>query len=201
MPRRFSRQSFGVRNRSPWRRMLADAVHQFHENDLFSSAAAMSYFGLMTLFPALLLLLALSNRITAGSQMIQHIVDIYPGSSKFLHETIKSLANVSTGVMITCGVIVLWAGSWVFAIVERALNRVWGTSHRTFLHGRALTLAMIGAAGLLLVLSVLATSVLVGLQDVAARLSPRQLERYALLTSAGSLFWQIGFALVSLLVT
>ena len=43
--------------------MLADAVHQFHENDLFTSAAAMSYFGLMTLFPALLLLLALSNRL------------------------------------------------------------------------------------------------------------------------------------------
>ncbi|HMH43567.1 MAG TPA: YhjD/YihY/BrkB family envelope integrity protein, partial [Pyrinomonadaceae bacterium] len=145
---RFSRHSFGVRNRSPWRRMISHAVHQFHENDLFTSAAAMSYFGLMTLFPALLLLLALSNRITAGSQMIQHIVDIYPGSSKFLHETIKSLANVSTGVIITCGIIVLWAGSWVFAVVERALNRVWGTTHRTFLHGRVLTLAMIGGVGL-----------------------------------------------------
>jgi len=181
--------------------MISHAVHQFHENDLFTSAAAMSYFGLMTLFPALLLLLALSNRVTAGSQMITHIVQVYPGSTKFLQDTIKSLSAISTGVVITCAVIVLWAGSWVFAIVERALNRVWGTSHRTFLHGRALTLAMIGAAGLLLVVSVLATSVLVGLQDVAARLSPRQLERYALLTTAGSLFWQIGFALVSLLVT
>jgi membrane protein len=181
--------------------MISHAVHQFHENDLFTSAAAMSYFGLMTLFPALLLLLALSNRITAGSQMIQHIVDIYPGSSKFLHETIKSLANVSTGVMITCGVIVLWAGSWVFAVVERALNRVWGTTHRTFLHGRMLTLAMIGGVGLLLIASVLGTSVLVYLQEIAGRMSPRQLEHYRLLASVGSLFWQIVFALVSLLVT
>src|SRR6267154_1842201 len=194
--KRFSRHSFGVRNRSPWRRMISHAVHQFHENDLFTSAAAMSYFGLMTLFPALLLLLALSNRITAGSQMIQHIVDIYPGSSKFLHETIKSLANVSTGVMITCGVIVLWAGSWVFAVVERALNRVWGTTHRTFFHGRVLTLAMIGGVGLLLI-----ASVLVYLQEIAGRMSPRQLEHYRLLSSVGSLFWQIVFALVSLLVT
>ena len=181
--------------------MIGDAVHQFHENDLFTSAAAMSYFGLMTLFPALLLLLALSNQVAAGSQMIAHIIQVYPGSTKFLQDTVKSLSAISTGVVITCAVIVLWAGSWVFAIVERALNRVWGTSHRTFLHGRALTLAMIGAAGLLLVVSVLATSVLVGLQDVAAQLSPRQLERYALLKTAGSLFWQVGFALVSLLVT
>src|SRR5712691_9143815 len=172
--KRFSRHSFGVRNRSPWRRMFSHAVHQFHENDLFTSAAAMSYFGLLTLFPALLLLLALSNQIAAGNEMITHVVQVYPGSAKFLHDTIKSLSNISTGVIISCAVIVLWAGSWVFAVVERALNRIWGTTPRTFLHGRALTLAMVGIAGLLLSVSVLATSVLVGLQEIAGRLSPRQ---------------------------
>src|SRR5213075_1000159 len=98
MPKRISRHSFGVKNRSPWTRMISHALHQYHENDLFTSAAAMSYFGLMTLFPALLLLLALSNRITTGSQMIQQIVEVYPGSKEFLHETMKSLANVSTGI-------------------------------------------------------------------------------------------------------
>jgi membrane protein len=181
--------------------MISHALHQFHENDLFTSAAAMSYFGLMTLFPALLLLLALSNRITAGSQMIQHIVEVYPGSTKFLQETLRSLANVSSSIIVTCAIIVLWAGSWVFAVVERALNRVWGTTHRTFLHGRLLTLAMIGLVGLLLVASVLGTSVLVYLQEVAGRMSPRQLEHYWLLSTVGSWFWQIVFALVSLLVT
>src|SRR5215471_17589872 len=101
MPRRISRQSFGVKNRSPWRRMIAHAVHQFHENDLFTSAAAMSYFGLMTLFPALLLLLALGNQTAAGNQMLQHVVEVYPGSTKFLHETIRSTQGISTGVIIT----------------------------------------------------------------------------------------------------
>ena len=201
MKRQWSRHSFGVRNRAPWLRMLSHTVHQFHENDLFTSAAAMSYFGLLTLFPALLLLLALSNRITAGTQMITHIVQVYPGSGKFLHDTIQSLSGISTGVMIMCGVIVMWAGSWVFAVVERALNRTWGTMPRTFLHGRALTLGMIGIVGLLLSVSVMVTSVLVALQEIADRLSPRQLENYRLLSSVGSVFWQIVFALVSLLVT
>lgn len=181
--------------------MIGDTVHQFHDNDLFTSAAAMSYFGLMTLFPALLLLLALSNRFTAGSQMLSYVVEVYPGSSKFLHQTVRSLSGISTGVIISCAVIVLWAGSWVFTIVERALNRVWGTTHRKFLHGRTLTLGMIGIVGLLLSVSVLITSVLVGLQEMAGRLSPRQLENYRLLSSVGSAFWQIVFALVSLLVT
>jgi membrane protein len=197
----FSRHSFGVRNRAPWLTMLNHAIHQFHENDLFTSAAAMSYFGLMALFPALLLMLAISNRIAAGSEMLSHIVDVYPGSSEFLRQTIRSLSSVGTGVIITCVVIVIWAGSWVFAVIERALNRIWGTTSRTFWHGRALTLGMIGIVGLLLSTSVLVTSVLVGFQEMASRLSPRQVARYPLLGSVGSAFWQLVFAAVSFLVT
>ena len=181
--------------------MIGEAVHYFHENDLFASAAAMSYFGLMTLFPALLLLLALSNKIAAGNEMISHVVQVYPGSTQFLRDTIRSLSGISPGVIITCAIVVLWAGSWVFAIAERALNRIWGTTHRTFLHGRLLTLAMIGAVGLLLSASVLLTSIIVYMQEIGGRLSPRQLERYPLLLSVGNLAWQIIFAAVSLLVT
>src|SRR5256714_1148731 len=196
-----SRHSFGVRNRAPWGTILSHTLHQFHENDLFTSSAAMSYFGLLTLFPALLLLLALSNLTTAGSEMLARIVQVYPGSTEFLRSTIRSLSNLSTEVIITCAIVVLWAGSWVFAVVERALNRIWGTTPRTFLHGRALTLGMIGIVGLLLSASVLLTSILVYLQEIANRLSPRQLENYRLLANVGSLFWQIVFALGSLLVT
>src|SRR5262247_2920121 len=123
MPGRISRQSFGVKNRLPWRRMFAHALHQFHENDLFTSAAAMSYFGLMALFPALLLLLALSNKLAAGSEMLAHAVDVYPGSAKFLRATIGTFSEISLGAIITCIVLVLWAGSWVFAVIERAVNR------------------------------------------------------------------------------
>jgi membrane protein len=181
--------------------MLGRALHQFHENDLFTSAAAMSYFGLMALFPALLLLLAISNKIAAGSEMLSHAVDVYPGSSKFLRETIGSFSSPGVGAIITCAIIVLWAGSWVFAVIERALNRIWGATSRTFLHGRALTIGMIGLVGLLLSISVLVTSIVVGLQEMTGKLSARQIERYPLLISVGSAFWQIVFAGVSYLIT
>lgn len=181
--------------------MLWHALDQFHENDLFTSAAAMSYFGLMALFPVLLLLLALSNEIAAATELLSQAVDVYPGSGEFLRETIRSLSHVSKGVVITCVILVLWAGSWVFAVIERALNRIWGATSRTFLHGRALTIGMIGIAGLLLSSSVLITSILVALREIAARLSPRQIARYPVLLSVGSVFWQGVFAAVSLLVT
>ncbi|MEA2204063.1 MAG: rane protein [Blastocatellia bacterium] len=197
----FTRHSFGVRNRSPWLTMLGHTVYEFDENDLFTSAAAMSYFGILTLFPALLLLLALSNWIAAGSQMLTHVVQVYPGSSKFLSDTISTLSHLGTAVIITCIVVTFWAGSWVFAVIERAMSRIWRTTPRTFLHGRALTLGMIGIVGLLLSSSVVVTSILVALQEIALRLSPRQLENYKFLASVGSLFWQLVFALVSILIT
>jgi YihY family inner membrane protein len=181
--------------------MLSHSLHQFHENDLFTSAAAMSYFGLMALFPALLLLLTLSNKLAAGTQMLAQAVDVYPGSSQFLRDTIEAFSDLSFGAIVTCVILVLWAGSWVFAVIERALNRIWETTSRTFLHGRALTIGMVGVVGLLLSFSVLVTSGMVAMREMAGGLSPRQIESYTLLTSVGSAFWQIVFAAASYLIT
>jgi YihY family inner membrane protein len=197
----FSRQTFGVRNAGPWRSIISHSLHQFHENDLFTSSAAMSYFGLMALFPALLLMLALSNRITAATELLSHAVDVYPGSGRFLRETIRSMSSVGTGAIITCLIVTLWAGSWVFAVIERALNRIWQTTARAFWHGRALTIGMIGIVGMLLAFSVLLTSVVLSLREMAGRLSPRQVAQYTLLISAGSVFWQGVFAVASFLIT
>ena len=103
--------------------MLGHSFHYFHENDLFTSAAAMSYFGLLTLFPGLLLLLLLSNQLAGGGallgQMLTRVVQVYPGSADFLRETVRSLSNIGTGIVITCIIVVLWAGSWVFAVIEK----------------------------------------------------------------------------------
>jgi membrane protein len=181
--------------------MLSHTLHQFHENDLFTSAAAMSYFGLMALFPALLLLLAISNKLAAGSQMLAAAVDVYPGSREFLRNTVEAFSNIGVGAIITCVILVLWAGSWVFAVVERALNRIWGAISRTFWHGRALTIGMVGVVGLLLSISVLVTSALVALREIAGQLSPRQIARYPLLLSVGSAFWQVVFFAGSYLIT
>ena len=161
----------------------------------------MSYFGLLALFPALLLLLTLSNSIPAGAQVLTQLVKIFPGSAEFLRSTIRSLENVSTGIVISCVLVVLWAGSWVFAVIERALNRIWGTTPRTFFHGRALTLGMLGILGLLLLGSVLFTSVLVALQDLTSRLPSRVFERWVVLAMLGSAFWQLMVALGSILLS
>src|SRR5918999_6011485 len=189
-----SRRRWGVRNLAPWKTILQHTAHQFHENDLFTPAAAMSYFGLLTLFPALLVMLVIGNRVAAGSEALSRIVEVYPGSRDFLSATVRSLRGVGWGGIVSALVVMLWAGSWVFAVIERALNRIWGTRPRDFLHGRAVTLGMIGAVGLLLILSVFLTSVLVGLEQLIDQLPIRVVSRSAWLTFIGNAFWQTIFA-------
>jgi membrane protein len=190
-----------VKNLAPWTTVLQQTFHQFHENDLFTPAAAMSYFGLLTLFPALLVMLVIGNRFAAGSEALTRIVEIYPGSREFLRATIKSLKDVGWGGLVSAAVVTLWAGSWVFAVIERALNRIWGTRPRTFLHGRALTLGMIGAVGVLLIVSVFLTSILVGIQDLISQLPLRVVNRSAWMAFVGNAFWQTLFAITGALVT
>ena len=190
-----------MRNHAPWTTILSHTVHQFHENDLFTPAAAMSYFGLLTLFPALLVMLVFGNQVTAGGEMLARIVEVYPGSREFLRATVRSLSNVGWGGVVSALVVMLWAGSWVFAVIERALNRIWGTKPRAFLHGRALTLGMIGAVGLLLIGSIFLTSLLLGLQQLIDQLPIRVVQRAPWLGVVNDAFWQTLFALVSTLVT
>ena len=196
-----TRHRFGVRNAAPWLSIFGQSFHQFHEHDLFTPAAAMSYFGLLTLFPMLLVLLALSNYFEVGSEMLTRAVEAYPGSREFLRATIRSLANVDTSVIITCIVVTLWAGSWVFNVMERAINRLWGTKPRAFLHGRGLTLGMMGGVGVLLIVSVMITYLLVALRELAGRLPLRVLQGVPIFSVVGNAFWQLVIALVSISIT
>jgi membrane protein len=60
---------------------------------------------------------------------------------------------------------------------------------------------MVALVGVLLSFSVMVTSILLALRDISANLSPRQIERYPLLISVGSAFWQVLFAVASYLLT
>ncbi|GAC1397068.1 MAG: YihY/virulence factor BrkB family protein [Pyrinomonadaceae bacterium] len=182
-------------------RALAHAIHEFHEHDLFTSAAAMSYFGLLTLFPMLFVLLAVSNRLATVNEFVRRIIATYPGSSEFLHTTLRSLADFRASVVVTCLVVMLWAGSWIFAVMERAINRIWATRHRAFLHGRALTLVMFATVGVFLMVSVVLTSFLVALREMTSHMSLRALQRMPLFVFVGDAVWQIVFATASIVIT
>jgi len=172
------------------------------ENDLTTSAAAVSYFSMLALFPTLLLLLAIGNKLfgqqTVEKYVIGEVLAFLPGAQTFVRKNLESISIISTGVIVSCLVVRLWAASWMFTVIEKALNRVWGTYPRSFLHGRAVNLAVMSLIWALLGALALFTAFVTGLRAAAEKIPLRQGPWFVALSG---LAWQTIFIVASITVT
>lgn len=174
----------------------------FMDNDLTTAAAAVSYFSMLALFPTLLLLFTIGNRLigpeTVEKYVIGQALAYLPGAQTFVRKNLESISSISTGIVVSCLVVMLWAASWMFTVIEKALNRVWGTYPRSFLHGRAVNIAVMSLVWALLASSALFTGFVTALRSAANRI-PLRVAPW--LTALSGYAWQIVFVLASLAVT
>ncbi len=174
----------------------------FMDNDLTTAAAAVSYFSMLTLFPTLLLLLTIGNRLlgphTVEKYIIGQALAYLPGAENFVRKNLESISNISASVIVSCVMVMLWAASWMFTVIEKALNRVWGTYPRAFLKGRAWNIAVMSWIWALLGASALFTAFVTGLQAAAEKF-PLRLGSW--LTALSSYAWQSIFIFASLAAT
>ncbi len=172
------------------------------DNDLTTAAAAVSYFSMLALFPSLLLLLVASNRVFGPEAVEKYIIgkvlEFLPGTHTFVRRNLDSIYNLSSGLIISCIVVVLWAASWMFTVIEKALNRIWGTSPRSFLHGRAVNFAVMSLVFLLLTLLSLFTASVSAIRTLADSVPLNLGEMFASLSGYA---WQLIFIAVSTAVT
>lgn len=191
-----------IKNRATKRKILFRAVISFLDNDLITSSAAITYFGMLALFPTLLLALSIAQAYFDESirrELLSRLPAYMPGTAEFVTRNLEAISNVSPSLLITAFTILLWAGSWIFTVIERAMCRMWGTQPRSFLHGRLLTIGMIAAVGVVLLASLLVTSGVVTIQTLIERLPVKQVPTQ--IAWLGSMLWQIVLFVVSWLVT
>jgi YihY family inner membrane protein len=174
----------------------------FMDNDLTSAAAAISYFSMLLLFPTLLVLLAIGSGIF-GRQVVERYIlgqvqAFLPGAQAFVSKNIESISEISTGVIVSCAFVMLWAGSWMFTVLEKALNRVWGTYPRSFFHGRAVNIAVMSLVSVLLGASAVFTAFVTGVRAATDRI-PLRLGPW--FSAMSGVVWGSVFVLVSLIVT
>lgn len=183
-------------------RILTRSVMSFMDNDLTTAAAAVSYFSMLALFPTLLVLLTIGNRLfghqTVEKYLISQVLAFLPGAQSFVSKNLESISTISTGVIVSCLFVMLWAASWMFTVIEKALNRVWGTYPRSFLRGRAVNVAVMSMAWALLAASALFTAFVTGVRAAADRI-PLRLGPW--LAALSGLAWQTIFILASVAVT
>jgi YihY family inner membrane protein len=195
--------SAAIRNGLPNHRVLGSTFLHFMKNHLPSSAAAISYFVMLAIFPIMLLLIDLGNRFPRFWQIknyaLETLILMVPrGAQETLVEYLQGVAHPSRGETITCVIIILWAASWAFTIIEQAINRIWRTSCRSFLHGRLVSLMMMIGVGGLLISSAVATAALAFIHSEADKFSTGISN--GTLVLSGSV-WQIVFGIIGLMLT
>jgi len=123
-------------------------------------AAAISYFSGLALFPGVLVLIAVANDLLGKfeygeSTIFSRIIVLFPVSKKFLDENLSQIVDPSTTLVLSCVVIVMWTSSWVFSIVENAMNRAWDVPRRrTFWESRIRSIMVVVLGGIILLGSV-----------------------------------------------
>jgi membrane protein len=117
--------------RPGWFATVRRAVKQFKHDDVTDRAAALTYFGVLALFPGILVLVSLlgfAGRSTT-QKFLDNIKSVAPGSvNNFLHTVIEQVQGKAgaAGVAAIVGlVIALWSASGYVAAFMRASNAIY----------------------------------------------------------------------------
>ncbi|MFI8257638.1 YihY/virulence factor BrkB family protein [Streptomyces filamentosus] len=115
---------------SSWLAVLKGSVREFTDDELMDRAAALTYYGVLSLFPALLALVSLlgiSGRRTTD-RVTESLRELAPGPARdVLEQALQALsANTGTGALMAgVGLLVaLWSSSGYVGAFMRSANRV-----------------------------------------------------------------------------
>ena len=114
-----------------WRDTLVRSVKGFQRDDLTDWAAALTYYGILALFPALLVLVSILGLVgsSATQQLLENISTVTPGPAKeILTGAIQSLQadRGGAGAVFVVGLLgALWSASGYVAAFMRASNSIY----------------------------------------------------------------------------
>ena len=118
-------------SKSTWKGTLRRTFKEFKEDDLTLLAAALTYYGILALFPALLVLLSLVG--LAGKDtidtLLQNVGDLAPGATRdVITNAVHNLqnSNKAAGVAFIAGLAAaLWSASGYVGAFSKAANVIY----------------------------------------------------------------------------
>jgi membrane protein len=117
--------------KSSWKGVLKRTTSEFSEDNLTDWAAALTYYAVLSIFPALLVLVSLIGLAgqSATQTLIDNISSIAPGpATDILTQAIQNLqkSQGAAGVLFIVGLLgALWSASGYIGAFMRAANAVW----------------------------------------------------------------------------
>jgi membrane protein len=207
-----SRKNYRGRVNLPYKMMrliaiLREAGEDFAAGVPFQQAAALSYYTLLSMAPLLLVVTGVSGYLISEAVVQRELIGemrdlVGEQGAELMHTVIANASGPERGVVSTLiGVALILVGATtVFAQLQAALNRVWhveavpANALTGFVRARLISFAMVLGIGFLLLVSLLASAVLVALHDYLHRLIPG----FAVVWSVADLLGS--FALVTILI-
>ncbi|MCT9010782.1 YihY/virulence factor BrkB family protein [Streptomyces rhizosphaerihabitans] len=117
--------------RRAWGKVLTGSLREFKKDELTDRAAALTYYGVLSLFPALLVLVSLLG-ITGKSttdKVLDNLKQLTPGSARDIItravEQLQGNAGLGSIVAIVALVVAVWSASGYVAAFIRAANAIY----------------------------------------------------------------------------
>ncbi len=175
-------------------RTLPKVVIGFYKHDGPFLAAGISWYALLSVFPLLLISIAVLSHIVPTSLPAQNytlqIAEIYlpPNIVKYLGETVTTLNHDSGKAGVFGLVALLWSGRHLFRALELSIHRAWRIPiRRSFLRGNFLAMSLIILCGGMTTAVAIANAILTWFETI---LSHVELPTFAGISLNQALFWK-----------
>ena len=178
-------------------RAFGAALRDLAAHETPGVAAAISYFTLFALFPAILALGGFVDAFLGWTNLhdpvLQRVLALFPAARRDLAANLAQISAPSAAVLVSCIIMTLWSSTWVLLYVEKALNRAWGVRRRrTFWQSRLRSLTLLTLSGVLLLCSAILTAGVSTVQSYAAHRVPERADQILNRVSS-SFFLALGF--------
>lgn len=135
---------------------------EFYRSENLTFASSIAYYALLSVFPFLLVVLALLGFVpVAGTDatLLQLIATAVPGNPAFLTAQIHELDQLRLQVTVVGFVLAMWGAMGIFGAITSAINHAWGVPKPpSFWKHKLIALTMLAVATVLLVLTLLLVS-------------------------------------------
>lgn len=128
----------------------------FYNSDDLTHAAAIAYYGLLSLFPFLLVVLSMLGSVTADEADRRAVVDFllraFPTQFEFVVRQLDAFRQTRVQIGVVGGLALIWASLGVFGAITSAVDHAWGVEkQRSYLKHKLSSFLMLVAAGVLLI--------------------------------------------------
>jgi len=136
----------------------------FGQERAAEAAASMAFFGLFSLFPMLLVLVAVGSMLLESSQAQEQVLDIlmqaFPFSVEIVEENIQKVLKMRGSVGLFAILGLAWSATGAFTILTRNINRAWpNANRRNFFKTRLMAFGMLAGMAAVMILLLLASTV------------------------------------------